>query len=89
VVQDYPSLGYQSGQCVHGYKGCVECKEDTTSRHLIESSKVVTWVNEDGCEWKTHGDKIYKELFDNIVEIWPPPCKQGGKEIKKMIENWD
>jgi hypothetical protein len=30
-----------------------------------------------------------KESFDNTVEIQPSPCKQGGKEMKEMLENWE
>jgi hypothetical protein len=88
TVQDYPALGYQSGQCVHGYKGCVECKEDTTCRRLTGSSKVMymghqRWLQEED-PWRQD-----TKLFDNTVEIRPPPCNQGGKEIKKMLENWE
>ena len=41
TVQDYPALGYNSGMCVHGYNGCVQCMDDTTSCRLPGSQKIV------------------------------------------------
>ena len=87
TVQDYPALGYQSGQVVHGYKDCVLCKEHIATHRLAGSSKIVymghrRWLK-DTDEWRQD-----EELFDNTVEIRSPPCKLGGKRINEMLKNW-
>jgi hypothetical protein len=80
TVQDYPALEYQYFQCVHGYNGCVQCMDDTTSRRLPGSQKIVymghqRWLLEDD-PWRQEEEK-----FDNTVEIWPKPDRAKVSDL--------
>ena len=89
TVQDYPGLGYFSGQVIQGFYACVRCKDGTTYLQLQKdgSSKTVypgsrRWLPMNHA-WRKQG-----HLFDGTTEIRDRPEQRSGAEIDELLMNW-
>ena len=70
TVHDYLGYGYVAGQVCHGYCGCMQCMDDTTSQQLTSrkdggSGKSYTWGIEDGSNRTICGETV--EIYSMVT----------------------
>ena len=63
TINDYLALGNLSGQTIKGYKGCVQCLDDTGSRWLKNSRKMC-YMRHRRFLRKAHPYRKNKRAFD-------------------------
>ena len=89
-IHDYPAYGLVSGQVTKGYRGCVECGPNVTTRRSAALGKNV-YLGHRRYLRRNHPYRRLRRAFDGTEEIRAPPCSLTGRDIvrhAKAREKW-
>ena len=86
TINDYLALGNLSGQTIKGYKGCVQCLDDTGSRWLKNSCKM-SYMQHRRFLRKDHPYRKNKRAFDGTYETASAPKHHTGRDILAVVKD--
>ena len=84
TITDLPGRGCLSGEATKGYHGCVECLDETVTKWLPNSNKMVYMGHRRGL-LRHHPYRRDKKPFDGTVEHRQLPKYRDGKQIFKEV----
>lgn len=89
-IHDYPAYGLVSGQVTKGYKGCLECGPNVSTRRSASLGKNV-YLGHRRYLQRNHPYRRLRRAFDGTEEIRAPPRSLNGQDIvrhAKARERW-
>lgn len=86
TINDYPALGNLSGQTVKGKKACSDCMEQTRTRWLKKSRKMVYMGHRRWLPLR-HAFRRKKKIFNGKREFGPAPKDLSGDEVHDMVKD--
>jgi hypothetical protein len=89
-IHDYPAYGLVSGQVTKGYRGCVECGPNVTTRRSMSLGKNL-YLGHRRYLRRNHPYRRFRRAFDGTEEIRAPPCSLTGRDIVRLAkarERW-
>nr|CAE01748.2 OSJNBb0056F09.11 [Oryza sativa Japonica Group] len=86
TINDYPALGYLSGQTVKGKKACFDCMEPTCSRWLKKSRKMIYMGHRRWLPLR-HAFRRKKKIFNGKKELGSAPADLSGDQVHNMVKD--